>query len=522
MDLKTLLEQIELVEPVAPSAEQISIQGLHYDSRRIQPGQAFVAIRGEVADGNDFVGAAVKNGAIAVLSEQPAPPGLDGVCWVRVAQARRALATASANWFGRPAGRLKLVGITGTNGKTTTAFLTESLLRAAGWRTGLIGTVEYHVGGEVIASPHTTPESYDLQALFARMVAAGCTAAVMEVSSHALAMDRVWGCHFDVAVFSNLTQDHLDFHRTMAAYRDAKRRLFEGTGAGAPNAAVVNADDPAGEEMVAGFAGRRLWYSARAEAVRSRRNDELLLAGDLRMLPTGVRFQLQGPDWQAPLESSLLARVNVYNLLAAIGTVLALGVDREKVLAEVPRLPRVRGRFERVYAGQPFTVVVDYAHTPDALVNVLELAREMVSGSEALAGTESTDAVRNPGGLRPRIITVFGCGGDRDRGKRPLMGEAAARLSDLVVVTSDNPRSEDPRLIMNDILVGLQRTSTPRLVEPDRRMAIALAMHEARPGDVVVLAGKGHEDYQIIGTEKQHFDDREEALKALQELGYVL
>lgn len=495
MTLNQLLDGIEVVacQGEVPAA----ISGLQYDSRRIEPGQLFVAIQGEVVDGNRFVRNAMERGAIGVLSEQPRPADCASGVWVQVADARKALATASANWFGRPADSLHLVGITGTNGKTTTAYLTDSLLRQSGQRTGLIGTIEYHIADKVTPSPHTTPESMDLQRLFADMREAGCQAAVLEASSHALAMDRLWGCRFDVAVFTNLTQDHLDYHGTMERYREAKRRLFTGTGAGAPRAAVVNADDPVSHAMVEGFAGDVLTYgfSSRAQ----------LRASHVENSPSGLRCHLDGPKgWKVELSSPLAGRVNVLNMLAAIGVGLQLEMDREAILQGVQQVRRVPGRFEKVDEGQPFLVIVDYAHTPDALVNVLRLAREIVTRPQQ----------------QGRVLTVFGCGGDRDRGKRPLMGAAAGAASELVVVTSDNPRSEDPRLIINDTVVGLQRTPARCVIEPDRRKAIQLAMAEAAPGDLVLIAGKGHENYQILGTEKIHFDDVEEARLTLRAMGY--
>lgn len=493
MTLNQLLDGIDVVaiQGDAPA----DIRGLQYDSRKIEPGQVFVAIQGEVVDGNRFVGSALERGAAGVISERPRPSECAAAVWVQVAEARKALATAAANWYGRPSDRLHLVGITGTNGKTTTAFLTDSLLRQSGQRTGLIGTIEYHVADRVVPSPHTTPESMDLQHLFAGMVEAECQSAVLEASSHALAMDRLWGCHFDVAVFTNLTQDHLDYHGTMERYQEAKRRLFTGTGAGAPRTAVVNADDPVSAAMVEGFRGEVLTYgfSPRAQ----------LRASHVENSPAGLRFHLDGPKgWKAEIASPMAGRVNVLNMLAAIGVGLQMGLDREVILAGVQRLRRVPGRFERVDAGQPFLVIVDYAHTPDALVNVLRLAREIVTPAQG------------------RVLTVFGCGGDRDRGKRPLMGAAAGNVSEFVVVTSDNPRSEDPRLIINDAVVGLQRTAARWVIEPDRRAAIGMAMAEAAPGDLVLIAGKGHENYQILGKETVHFDDVEEARRALQGLGY--
>lgn len=468
--------------------------GLHYDSRRIQPGQAFVAIQGEAADGHQFIPQAIARGAALVVSERPPQPEVSAA-WLQVAHARRALAAMSANWFGRPAARLQLIGITGTNGKTTTAWLTAAALRAAGLATGLLGTVEYQIGQERRAAPHTTPESYDLQQLLAEMLAAGCTAAVLEVSSHALVMDRVWGCRFAAAVFTNLTQDHLDFHHTFDAYREAKRRLFTGTGAGQPGAAVVNAEDPSAAAMIAGFNGQVIAYGGAPGP--SLQPD--LRATAIAASPEGQRIALTAPGgWTGVIASPLLARANVLNTLAAFGAGLALGLPPQVLARGLEAAPPPPGRFQRIAAGQPFTVVVDYAHTPDALSNVLRLARE-------LAGPR-------------RVIAVFGCGGDRDRGKRPRMGAIAAAEADLAVVTSDNPRSEDPAAIIAEIVAGLapaaQQQGRPWIEEPDRRAAIARALAAAAPGDVVVIAGKGHEDYQIIGPERRHFSDAEEVALA--------
>jgi UDP-N-acetylmuramoyl-L-alanyl-D-glutamate--2,6-diaminopimelate ligase len=329
----------------------------------------------------------------------------------------------------------------------------------------------------------------------------------MEVSSHALAMDRVWQCYFEAAAFTNLTQDHLDFHRTFDAYRAAKRRLFEGTGVGAPANAVVNADDSSSDEMVRGFKARVIRYGFSPTAD--------LQASSLVNTPSGLRFVLrcrkdfggsQRDGWTEEIQSPLLGRVNALNLLTAIGIGLSLGISRDVVLEGAQRVRRVHGRFERVYEGQPFMVVVDYAHTDDALKNVLALARELTSGSNGKAAG--------------RVIALFGCGGDRDRGKRPKMGEAAGRASDVVVLTSDNPRSEDPMAIIRDALPGLERTPAQRIIEPDRHIAVERAIKEARPGDIVVLAGKGHETYQVIGNENVPFDDSEEARRALHALGY--
>jgi UDP-N-acetylmuramoyl-L-alanyl-D-glutamate--2,6-diaminopimelate ligase len=464
------------------------LEGLHYDSRAIRPGWAFVAIHGALLDGHDFIPQAVENGARLIISELPPPGG--AVAWAQVGDARRALAQAAANFFHHPARRLELIGITGTNGKTTTAFLVEAMLRQAGWATGLLGTIEYHIGEAVLPSPHTTPESYDLQKLLARMVAADCRAAAMEVSSHALAQERVYGCRFAAAVFTNLTQDHLDYHGTMANYAAAKRQLFQGQGAAPPRAAVVNHDDAASGEMLRGYAGRTLRYGLGPGAE--------LRATRLDPSPEGTRFRLEGPEgFSATVASPLVGRVNVLNVLAALGVGWMLGLDPGALTAGVAQWPRVRGRFERIAAGQPFTVLVDYAHTPDALRNVLALARELTRG---------------------KVRVVFGCGGDRDRGKRLLMGQAAAAGADWVMVTSDNPRSEDPNAIIHDICP--QGPPAEGGIEPDRRRAIEQALAAAAAGDTVVIAGKGHETYQIVGAERIHFDDAEEAQAALRRLGY--
>lgn len=468
------------------------VAGLHYDSRRIEPGWAFVAIRGEQVDGNDYLPQAIARGASAVISERPPRPGLPAL-QIQVDNARAALAQVSANWFHRPAERLQLIGITGTNGKTTTAFLIEALLRAAGRSTGLVGTIEYHVGREIIPAPHTTPESYDLQALLADMVAAGAEAAVMEVSSHALAMDRVWGCHFAAAVFTNLTQDHLDFHRTMERYLAAKRRLFEGLGAQPPACAVVNQDDAAAAEMLRGYRGRVLTFGLRSGPGP----EPMLRATGIVNTPAGLHFQLSGPEGpDLNVRSPLLGRVNVENLLAAIATGIGLGVPRDQAVAAVSQLPRVRGRFERVWAGQPFTVVVDFAHTPDALANLLALARELTS---------------------KRVLVTFGCGGDRDRGKRPQMGAVAQRGADWMLLTSDNPRSEDPERILDEIAQGAPQAER----EPDRARAIRRLLQQARPGDIAVIAGKGHEQVQIVGERRLPFDDVAVAHAVLTEMGYT-
>jgi UDP-N-acetylmuramoyl-L-alanyl-D-glutamate--2,6-diaminopimelate ligase len=407
-----------------------------------------------------------------------------------VLHTRHALAEAARTFFGDPASRLQLVGITGTNGKTTTAFLLHSILQAAGMRPGLFGTVEYRVGGRTLPAVHTTPESVDLLSYFVELVAAGGRAAIMEVSSHALAQERVWGIHFLAAVFTNLTRDHLDYHKDFEHYFAAKRRLFEGVGAPPPELSVLNLDDP--------WSGRLLELPQKRYVTYGISSDADVKVRNFTQSLTGVRATLMTPHGKLEIESPLIGRANLENILAAVATAEALGVPEETIRQGIADLKSVPGRFERVSEGQPFLVVVDYAHTDDALRNVLKTARELT---------------------RNRLIVVFGCGGDRDRAKRPLMGEAAGSLSDLAVLTSDNPRTEDPIRIMSDAIVGLQRANKPYLTEVDRRVAIRKALAEAGDGDVVLIAGKGHETYQVLKDEIIPFDDRDVARQVLHEMG---
>jgi UDP-N-acetylmuramoyl-L-alanyl-D-glutamate--2,6-diaminopimelate ligase len=470
----------------------MEIQEIAYDSRSVKQGTLFVAIRGEKTDGNNFVNDAVARGSIAIASEQAIPGTLPAnFPWIQVADARKTLAIAAANYFGRPAGVLKLIGVTGTNGKTTTAYLVDSILRAAGCEVGLLGTIGHRLVRETVAAANTTPESLDLQRFLADVVRAGGTHAVLEASSHALAMDRLWGCPFAVAIFTNLTRDHLDYHKTFDEYFAAKRRLFEGTGAAAPAAAVVNRDDEYGKQLT-GLATRTLSYGFDPGADITTRKPVLSFSG--------IECTVETPLGKIEIRSKLVGRTNVYNILAAIGAGVALDLSREVIAAGIAQLAAVPGRFERVDLGQGFVVVVDYAHTDDALRNVMASAKEL-----------------NPNG---RLITLFGCGGDRDRTKRPLMGEVAGRASDVVVLTSDNPRSEDPLLIINDVIVGLQRTNAKCIIEPDRKKAIERAIDEARSGDTVLLAGKGHETYQVLRDRTIDFDDREVAREVLRGHGF--
>src|ERR1700722_9213714 len=485
-------------------AEELSQSGnpdvssVEYDSRRVKPGSAFGAMRGESSDGNRVIDQAIRAGAVAVVTDSAAEKPRDGIAWAVVPHGRRALARVSANFYKRPAERIAVTGITGTNGKSTTAYLMESILAAAGRKSALIGTIEYHVAGKVYPAPHTTPEALELARIFNEALGHGATDAVMEVSSHALAQERVFGVPFDVAVFTNLTRDHLDYHKSMEEYFAAKRVLFEGCGTDPPRARVTNLDDEYGAKLVA-FSRKR---SSVVLTYGWERGD--FHAENVDINPRGTRFDIATPQEKIPVFSPLIGRVNVYNILAAAAASYARDCSSQAIARGVETLTHVPGRFERVDCGQPFTVVIDYAHTDDALRNLTALAREFVSRDAGPA----------------RVITVFGCGGDRDRAKRPLMGEAAGRGSDFVVLTSDNPRSEDPLAIMNDATVGLQRAGANYKTEPDRKAAIVLAFCEAKPGDIVLIAGKGHEKVQVTRAGSIPFDDVEVAQKILRETGF--
>src|SRR5450755_2931923 len=493
----TFLELLYGAEVLSQSGNP-GIGGLEYDSRRIKPGDAFVAMQGESSDGNRFIDQAISAGAVAIVTDSASQKPRPSVAWAQVPHGRRALARLSANFYKKPAERIAVTGITGTNGKSTTAFVVESILTAAGRKSALIGTIEYHVAGKVHPAPHTTPEALELARIFSEALGVGATEAVMEVSSHALAQERVFGVPFDVAVFTNLTRDHLDYHKTMDEYFAAKRVLFEGCGTDAPRAVVTNLDDEYGAKL-ADFSRKR---SAVVLTYGWQRGD--FHAENVDINPRGTRFDVITPQEKIAIFSPLIGRVNVYNILAAAAACYARGCDSQAIARGVESLTHVPGRFERVDCGQPFTVVVDYAHTDDALRNLTALAREFVSR----------------GGGTARVLTVFGCGGDRDRAKRPLMGEAAGRGSYFVVLTSDNPRSEDPRAIINDSIVGLQKTGVKYSVEVDRRKAIALAINEAEPGDIVLLAGKGHEKVQVSREGSLPFDDVEVARMALRTAGF--
>jgi UDP-N-acetylmuramoyl-L-alanyl-D-glutamate--2,6-diaminopimelate ligase len=492
-DRKTLTAVFQDVEVTLPSgAGSMGICQVACDSRKVQPGALFFALHGAKADGNAFIQDAIKRGAVAIASEEPASGTIpESVAWVRVREARKALAIVAANFLEHPANALQLVAVTGTNGKTTTTSVVDAIVKASGVKTGLFGTIAYHTPLGDYPAPNTTPESVDLQGFFAEIRDEGGKFAVLEASSHSLAMDRLWGCHFQAAVFTNLTREHMDFHKTFDDYFAAKKRLFEGTGAGVPEVAVLNADDEFGKRL-AGLARKTVTYGLESDAD--------ITAKKFQLTFDGLTFTAQTPSGKVHVVSRLVGRINVYNLLAAIGAAQALGLSNEVIERGIRELESVSGRFQRIDLGQPFLVIVDYAHTDDALESLIRTAREL-----------------NPKG---RVITLFGCGGHKDRTKRPVMGEVTGRLSDLTILSSDNPRSEDPLKIISDIIVGLQKTAGKYLIEPDREKAIGMAMDEARSGDIVLLAGKGHENYQILADRTFEFDDRDMARRALRERGF--
>ena len=465
-----------------------AVAGVICDSRQASPGDLFVAIAGSTVDGHSFLADAVARGAVAVIVERPeaAPAGVPAAC---VGDGRIAVARLAHLMVGNPTGKLTVCGITGTNGKTTSTYLVQSILNAAGHRTGLLGTISYQVGGRDIPAATTTPGPVDLANYFAEMVRQGYDAAVMEVSSHALDQRRTAGIDFRVAAFTNLTPEHLDYHHDLPTYRAAKSLLFAALAPGA--AAVLNRDDAASQAFAEATPARRIiWYSSTGPAE--------VCATDVALSTRGSRFTLHLGDVAVPASLSLIGGHNVTNALTAAGIALALGVEPRTIVAGLEAVKVVPGRLEPVECGQPFAVLVDFAHTDDALENCLRAARPLAAG---------------------RVIAVFGCGGDRDRTKRPRMARVAERLADLVIVTNDNPRTESDQAIANEIFTGFER---PKAVvrELNRAAAIRRAMDLARAGDVIVLAGKGHEPYQIIGTTRHDFDDRRQAREALAALGY--
>lgn len=476
----------------------IEVTGVQYDSRRMRQGELFVAMRGGSADGNRHIDSAIAQGASAVVTDSREAYSrlrreYPGVGSALVEHGRRALAEASAAVFGHPEKHLALSAVTGTNGKTTTAFLLEAMLRSVGRASVLIGTIETHVAGDVRESPHTTPESRDVLELFAEGVRAGAKEAVMEMSSHALEQERVWRLPVEVAIFTNLTQDHLDYHGTMEQYFAAKAKLFEGIGTPPPRIAALNIDDPYGERLASTIERSQIVrYGLGAQAD--------FRAENIQMWAGETRFRMVTPMGEADMRSPLTGRVNVYNLLAASAAAWARGLTLQQIVDAAATGAQVPGRFEVVPSAHGVTVVVDYAHTDDALRNLIGLARELV---------------HERGG---RVVTLFGCGGDRDRTKRPRMGRAAGEGSDLVVLTSDNPRSEDPAVIIAEALTGVKDTSAECIVEEDRAKAISLAIREARPGDIVLIAGKGHEKVQVLKNGSVPFDDVGVAAAVLKEI----
>ena len=474
MKLTELLQAIE----ATGFCEPVEVTALCRDSRKIVQGCLFVCIAGTKIDSHQFAAQALENGAAAVVCERDL--GLPRQILVK--DGRAAWAQLCANWFGRPAQKLRMIGITGTNGKTSTSFLLKGILEKAGYRVGLIGTIKNMIGEHEVHSGQTTPDPYELQELLAAMVDAGCAYAVMEVSSHALDQDRVTGCRFAAAVFTNLTQDHLDYHGTMEAYAAAKKRLFT-----ISDLAVLNVDDA--------------WYSVMrdemlCEAVTysTERNDATYTAHNLRQRPDGIDFELVTTGAIGRVKLKTPGRFSAYNALAAASCALALGIEFDNVVDALRDANIIKGRAEVVPTGRDFTVVIDYAHTPDGLQNICETLNACKAG---------------------RLVTVFGCGGDRDRTKRPKMAATAAALSDFVVVTSDNPRTEDPHAIIEDILTGMADTATPYKVIEDRVEAIRWAIHNAQAGDTILLAGKGHETYQILKSGTIHLDEREVVAEAL-------
>jgi UDP-N-acetylmuramoyl-L-alanyl-D-glutamate--2,6-diaminopimelate ligase len=481
--LRDVLREIPVLAGGTPGTEEIT--GIAYNSKAVGPGFLFAALRGAAQNGMDFVAEAEANGAAAILSVWPKPPA-SGLAWVQVADAREALALAAANFYGHPSDGMKVIGVTGTKGKTTTTYLIEEILRASGAVPGLIGTIEYRRPGWKVPAPRTTPEAPDLQALLRDMLDAGVTHCVMEVSSHALEQKRVWGVSYDVAVFTNLSGEHLDYHPSMEGYFEAKKKLF--TLNHKKRAAVVNMDDPWGQKLVAELPMKTVTFGLELAAI--------VRAVKHVLTPDGIEAQVSYPGGTMRLRSSLVGQHNLYNLLAAAAAALALNVAPADIIKGAAALKGVPGRFERVPNGRGLLIVVDYAHTDNALEHALRTARQ----------------------FKPRrVIVVFGAGGDRDRDKRARMGRVAARLADWTILTSDNPRSEDPMAIIAAIETGFAKEAVKTYeIEPDRRKAIARALATANKGDFVLVAGKGHEDYQIFKDRTVHFGDIEVVEETLQ------
>lgn len=486
MKTKVLLNLLGYPPRDLPDFEAIAVTE---DSRRVRPGMVFVAVCGEHVDGHAFADRAAAAGAVAIIGDRPNLSSLAGLPYIHVEAPRRAAALLAHALAGNPTQELTVLGITGTNGKSSTACLTQSILKQAGHSAANFGTLGYDLGAEMLPAPHTTPFGEDLASIFEQAKTAGLSHVVMEVSSHALAQDRVAGIDFNAAAFTNLTQDHLDFHGDMTAYREAKVKLFKGI-SGEGRFTVVNNEDPAASYFIEASAVPCYTFGKGGD----------YKAKKIRSGFDGTVFTLKTPSGETEVSLNLLGKHNVSNALCAAALCGGLGISNEEIAQGLAALPKVPGRFEAVHAGQDFYVIVDYAHTEDGLSNVLSAASEMCQG---------------------RIITVFGCGGDRDKTKRPKMGAVAARKSGFVILTSDNPRTEDPHRILLDVEIGLQREGLHKgdgyLVIADRAEAIRKAIQTAQSGDLVMIAGKGHEDYQILGERRIHFDDREVALAALEE-----
>ncbi|HAP66620.1 MAG TPA: UDP-N-acetylmuramoyl-L-alanyl-D-glutamate--2,6-diaminopimelate ligase [Nitrospinae bacterium] len=506
MKIQEILKEVNLIN--VNGSMDIEISSLSYDSRKVDEGSLFVAIKGLKSDGHNFLNDAVESGARAVVVEN----GLWGgdfeseirrpihwmgtpkseVTYITVLDSRKALAVISTEFYGHPSREISIIGVTGTNGKTTTSYLINSILRANNFKSGLIGTIDYRFDREIIPSLHTTPESLDLQRFFKKVVDGSGKYCVMEVSSHSLELDRVYGTRFEMGVFTNLTQDHLDFHGNLEKYFSAKARLFKEYGL---KKAVINIDDPYGKRLIKDSRIDKILTYGITEGADVK-------ADDIDMSVKGLKFVATTPIGKLNIESKLLGMHNIYNILASVSTAILEGFSKESIIKGILLLDTVPGRLEGINEGQDFTVLVDYAHTDDALKNVLNAAKELP---------------------HKRLIVVFGCGGDRDRGKRPLMGKAAVEYSDFAIITSDNPRSEDPLKIIEEIEAGVSSQesivrSQRHIKIPDRGEAIEFAINNASKGDIVIIAGKGHEDYQIFRDKKIHFDDREVAREAIKKI----
>ncbi|WP_456275587.1 UDP-N-acetylmuramoyl-L-alanyl-D-glutamate--2,6-diaminopimelate ligase [Bacillus sp. AK128] len=486
MNLQTLLSQLHFY--TYHSEENPAISSIEMDSREVKPGSLFICVKGYTVDGHDFVEQAIKKGAVAIIAEKPIQGS--GVPVAIVPDTKRTMAIIADFFYDHPTQKLQLIGVTGTNGKTSTTHMIDTMIQAANKKTGLIGTIHTKIGDQVFEAKNTTPESLTLQKTFLKMNQAHVDTAIMEVSSHALDLGRVHGCDFDIAVFTNLTQDHLDYHGSMTEYRRVKGLLFAQLGNSfSPSKrkyAILNADDEAADEYKRSTAAQVITYGITTPSN--------IMAKQIRMTHTGTHFSLTVGENSYPVNIQLVGMFNVYNVLAAVATGIAANIPMDTILKTLEKLEGVQGRFELVQAGQEFTVVVDYAHTPDSLENAIKTVKEFAKGS---------------------VYTIVGCGGDRDKTKRPIMAEIATRHSDVAIFTSDNPRSEDPVQILSDMEAGVEEGSYQTIV--DRAKAIGFAINKAIKGDVILIAGKGHETYQQIGTEVFDFDDREVAKRLIKE-----